>query len=232
VTGLVPMAAEACSLAGCLNDGLELQRTFVVSVKHGGKPLAGVRVGIRENGESKLSAITGPDGNARITNLVPGEYWLDTDLLGISAGSQCFHIASRASFLAKKHVAYAWGDLAPGFRRAAGRLIDSEPGRGENPIWNLIHRVEVPIREAHLRLQDPINSTAFEATSAKDGSFSFDGIPNGTYVLHVEGGQSGRDYDNTDQLITIGPTAKRDTLLLVRRDAGGGSCGGTGLELW
>lgn len=90
--------------------------------------------------------------------------------------------------------------------------------------------MEVPIREAHLKLQDPIGGTAFETISAEDGSFSFDGIPAGTYVLHAEGGQSDRDYDSTDQLIKIGPTAKRDTLILVRRDAGGGSCGGTGLE--
>lgn len=231
VSVLFPAAAHGCSMAACLNGGFELQGTFVVSVRHRGKPIGGVRVEIMANGERKLSVATGPDGNARITSLSPGEYWLDTDLLGISAGSQCFHIASRSSLRAKKRIAYDWGDLAPGFRRAAGRLIDSEPGKGGSPIWNMIHRVEVPIRGAHLKLQDPIDGTTREATSAEDGSFSFDGMPRGTYVLHAEGGQSDRDYESTDQLIRIGPTAKRDTLLLVRRDAGGGSCGGTSLEL-
>ena len=128
-------------------------------------------------------------------------------------------------------MSYDWGDLAPGFRRAEGRLIDSEPGKGENPIWNIIHRVEVPIRGAHLKLQNPVDGATFETTPAEDGSFSFDGVPSGTYVLHAEGGQSDRDYDSTDQLISIGPTAKRDTLLLVSREAGGGSCGGNHLEL-
>jgi hypothetical protein len=159
----------------------------------------------------------------------PGEYWLDTDYLGISAGSQCFHIAASPSFKAKKRIAYEWGALAPGFRRAAGRLTDSEPGTGEAPIWNLIHRVEVPIRAARLTLRSPLSTEVFETTTDENGSFSFVGVPNGTYVLHAEGGKSDREYEATDILIAVGATAKRDNLLLVREDAGGGSCGGTGL---
>jgi len=124
VSACFPATALGCSLAGCLNGGVELQRTFVVSVKYAGKLIAGVRVDVKANGESRLSAITGPDGNARITNLTPGEYWLDTDLLGVSAGSQCFHVAPGWSLRARKRVSYDW---------AISRLASAEP-RGANRL--------------------------------------------------------------------------------------------------
>jgi hypothetical protein len=65
-----------------------------------------------------------------------------------------------------------------------------------------------------------------------DGRFSFEGVASGTYVLHIEGGAAGeRSYDATDQLIRLDDTATRSFLVLKRRDAGAGSCGGTELEL-
>jgi hypothetical protein len=73
----------------------------------------------------------------------------------------------------------------------------------------------------------------YRTTSDPNGAFAFDGIPNGTYVLHIDAGkvQPDRDYEASNQLIDLGPTAKRDLLLLKRREASGGSCGGTSLEL-
>ncbi len=43
-------------------------------------------------------------------------------------------------------------------------------------------------------------------------------------MLHVDGGTeaNGRDYESSDLLVALGNTAKWDTLLLSRRDAGGG----------
>jgi hypothetical protein len=128
-------------------------------------------------------------------------------------------------------VKLEWGDEAPATRRIAGRLIDSQPGTGENPIWNIIHRVNVPITEARLNLQDPVTRKSFSTTSDQTGTFAMEGIPAGIYVLHIEGGSGGRDYEPTDLLIRLSPRATRDALELTRREAGGGSCGGTSLDL-
>jgi hypothetical protein len=98
-------------------------------------------------------------------------------------------------------------------------------------LWNLVHRVNVPISGARLRLQNPTTGAVFSATSDQDGVFAFDRIPSGTYVLHAEGGKSWRDYEVTDVLITLSPTASKNTLVLTRRDPGGGDCGGTSLDL-
>ena len=228
----------ACSVAGCAVDGVELRANFIVGVTHQGRPLPGVSVEIRgfggEKNDGKLfSGLTGSNGKVDIGALPPGVYWLDAEYLGIFAGSQCFHIAPSASAKAKKRLTYEWGDLAPGVRQMAGRLIDSQPGQGETPILNLIHRVEVPIAHARMRVQNPLTGAAYSTESGVDGHFSFGQLPAGTYVLHIDGGtvSNGRDYESTDLLVALSEKAKWDTLLLSRRDAGGGSCGGTYLEL-
>jgi hypothetical protein len=92
--------------------------------------------------------------------------------------------------------------------------------------------MEVPIVGAGLRLQDPITHAIYLASSGQDGRFSFEGIPSGTYVLHIEGGAAGdRGYDATDQLINLDASASRNWLVFKRSEGGGGSCGATELDL-
>ena len=241
VLGLLLAAStpsSACSVAGCPGNGVEMRRTFVVDITYGGKPLPGVAVKVRGLGAEKnanelFSSVTARNGKVSVGELPPGNYWLDTDFLGISAGSQCFHLAPSSSHSAKKRIAYEWGDSAEGFRRMAGRLVDSQPGHGSSPIMNQIHRVDVPIVHAKMKLQNPITAAVYSTESDAEGHFTFDHVPPGTYVLHVEGGTvtDGRDYESTDVLVALSDKAKWGTLLLSRRDGGGGSCGGTYLEL-
>ena len=165
-------------------------------------------------------------------SLPPGGYWLEANLLGISAAYQCFHVNQQSSRIAKRNLTYDWGDEAPATLRIAGKLIDSQPEIGGNPLWNILHRIDVPNSGASLKLRNPTTGEVDTTTSGSDGQFTFDPIPDGTYVLHIEGGSAGdRRYDSTDLLIAIAPSARRNSLLLTRRDAGGGSCGGTSLEL-
>lgn len=229
---LFPLHGTACSLVGCLDHGIEMNRDFVVVVRHEGKPLKGVTVKVTDASAAlRFSAETTSTGAASISGLPPGDYWLDVSFLGIGAGYECFHVSERPSRHAKQRVKFEWGDEAPATRRIVGRLVDSQPGTGGNPIWNMIHRVNVPITEARLNLQDPITRRIFPTTSDQNGTFAMDGIPAGIYVLHIEGGSGGRDYEPTDLLIRLSPSASRDELELTRREPGGGSCGGTSLDL-
>jgi hypothetical protein len=232
----IPVSTVACSLVGCLDRGVELRRNFIVTVTHQDKPLPGVSVQITGNsdvaGHQSLSELTGADGTAHFASLPPGDYWIKADLLGIEAGYECFHINSFASRKAKKTRRYEWGDMAPAFRQAIGRLVDSQPGKGGNPLENLLHRVNVPIVDARLELRQLSMSTVYTTVSDANGHFAFDQVPEGTYVLHIEARTSGdRSFDSTDLLIQLSITAKQSTLLLARREAGGGSCGGTSLEI-
>jgi hypothetical protein len=123
---LVAIPAGACSLAGCQDRGIEMRNDFAVRIRHADKPLPGATVEITgpqgTSGAKKFAVITDKDGIARITKLVPGDYWLNAEYLDISAAYHCFHVNERPSRKAKRNLAYDWGDLAPGTRRIAGKL--------------------------------------------------------------------------------------------------------------
>jgi hypothetical protein len=234
---LVAVPAGACSLVGCQDRGIEMRNDFAVKIRHADKPVPGTTVEITgpqgPSAAKKFTVKTDKDGIARIANLPPGDYWLNAEYLNIGAAYQCFHVNERPSRGAKRNLAYDWGDLAPGTRRIAGKLLDSQPGKGGAPIWNLLHRVDVPIVAAKLTLQNVTTRAVYHTASDANGAFAFDGIPNGTYLLHIDAGkvEPDHDYDASDHLISLGPTAKRDSLLLKRQEGSGGSCGGTSLEL-
>jgi hypothetical protein len=234
---LVAVPAGACEVTGCMDGGIEMRSDFSVKLRHADKPLPGATVEIigpqNTSGAKKFTVTTDKDGIAPITNLAPGDYWLNAEYLDIGAAYHCFHVKERPSRTAKRNLAYDWGDLAPGTRRIAGKLLDSQPGKGGTLIWNLGHSVEVPISGAKLTLQGATTNAVYHTTSDANGAFAFDGIPNGTYVLHIDAGkvEPDRSYEANDHLISLGSNAKRDSLLLKLREARGGSCGGTSLEL-
>ena len=206
-----------------------MNRTFKVVITHNDRPLADANIRVTGKGRA-VDFKTGSDGIVRVTGLAPGEYWLSAEFLGISAAyEECFHINESPSFRAKRKLRYAWGDGAPSTQQIAGRMTDSQPGKGGNLIWNLTHRVEVPIVGATLKLQDPTSGAVYVQTSDGDGQFMFGSVSSGTYVLHIEGGKAGdQEYDATDQLIAVDARANRANLQFMRREGG---CGGTYLEL-
>ena len=214
-----------------------MRSTFTVTIRHTEKPLPGATVEIRgpqgAPEATKFIVATDDNGIAHIANLAPGDYWLDAEYLGIGAAYECFHVNEEPSRNAKNDMVYDWGDLAPGTSRIAGKLIDSQPGKGGTPIQNLIHRIDVPIAGANLTLRSATSGAVYQAISDSDGAFAFDGLPRGTYVLHIDAGmgEPGREYEASDQLIALDPVAKDDSLLFKRREATGGRCGGTSLEL-
>ena len=197
--------------------------------------MRGATVEITSNAEGKLatpfSGITASNGIVRASGLPPGEYWLHAELMGVTAAYHCFHVAQRTSRSAKRRVRYEWGDFAAATRQVAGRLIDSQPGTGETPLWNQIHRRNLPVIGSTLKLQDPFTGRVFTATSEMNGEFAFHAVSDGLYVLRVEGGRSNRDFETADKLIRVSTKARWSKLTLTRRDAGGGDCGGTVLEI-
>jgi hypothetical protein len=224
--------SSACSLASCANRGIEVRRDFTIRITHAKKPLPGVTVQVTSQGSQRFSGITLTDGAVHVIGLAPGDYWLNAEFLGIGAAYECFHISDQPSGEAKRKLTFEWGNDAETTRRIAGKLIDPQPGKGGTPLWNLLHRVDVPIRGAALKLQNPLTGATYNMDSDSDGSFAFDAIANGTYVLHITGGGTeSREYDPTHLLIELSPSASRNMLLLKRREGGGGSCADTSLDL-
>jgi hypothetical protein len=220
--------SAACSMAGCLNNGDEVRPTFTIVVTHDERPLAGVNFHIAAKGAEMFSGVTDDRGTIHVQALAPGLYWLNGDLLGTGVVYTCFHVSAKPSRKAKIRLSCAWGDESPASSRIAGRLVASQPGKGGTPIWNLTHRVDMPISGASLTLRDPISHAVYIMTSDQDGHFFFDGLPNGTYVLHIEGGSAGEfTYDPTDSVVKLDNTARRGELLFK---SGLSGCGGSELE--
>ncbi len=221
--------AFGCSVAGCPNNGDEMRPGFTIRVTHTDKPLAGVNFHVVARGAEQFSGVTDESGSIRVPKLPPGMYWLHGDLLGTGVVYTCFHISAKPSRKAKARLAYTWGDDAPATTRIAGRIVVSQPAKGGTPIWNVTHRVDVPLASAGMTLRDPVSQAAYMTTSDKDGHFSFDGLANGTYVLHVEGGSADEfTYDPADSVIELANSAKRAALLFKGGPSG---CGGNELAL-
>ena len=230
---LAPISsAFACSAASCIGDGIELTRSFDVGVKHDGKPLRGVNVYITPNagdgGGAVVSGATSSNGSFRVRDLPPGKYWLDSELLGVSAGSQCFHVEARPSPSARAKIRYDWGDLAPATRTLEGRFVYGDPGQGGTRLWNFLHQVDVPVEAATLSLRSPFGGETYSAASDSYGHFLFALVPEGLYVLHIDAGRTsgGHYYESADLLIRLGRSARSDGILLKDTIADFGGCGG------
>jgi hypothetical protein len=216
-------------MAGCPNNGNEMRPAFTIMVTHDERPLAGVDFHIKAKAAERFSGITDEKGIVHIPALPPGLYWLDGDILGTGVVSTCFHVGEKTSKRAKTKLTYSWGDEAPATTRIAGRLIVSQPAKGGTPIWDLTHKVDIALATVDLTLHDPISHAAYMTTSDKDGQFSFEGLPNGTYVLHIQGGKAGEfTYDPTESVIKLAGSAKRSELLFKGGPSG---CGGNELAL-
>jgi hypothetical protein len=219
-------------MVACLNSGRELRSDFIVSVTHGDKPLPGVTVQISHNAEGNhdkfFSGKTTADGTIRISKLSPGDYSLNVELLGIFADGECFHVSRHASTKAQKKVDLVWGEFPHATSQIAGSLVNSQLGKGGDPLQNRAHRVDLPISHAKLTLRSPFTDAVYEAVSDTDGHFAFSETPNGLYVLHVEGGATpgGRTFEPANLLFRLSDSAKQKMIEVKQYDPAGGSCGG------
>src|ERR1041385_1705148 len=214
---------NACILGSCFST--EVRPSFMVLVTHSAKPLAGVSVEVSGN-DRQVSFTTGAEGTVAISSLQPGEYQIDVRFLGISAAHECVKVSASPTRKAQRKFSYEWGDKAPATQRIAGTL--SQPGKVITVSKNLIEAEVVPVVGTKVNLQDPINGTVYTTSTDKNGYFALDGVPEGIYVLHLEGGGGDGDaYGYTDELIELSSHAKNKFLEFIR----GGDCGGTHMEL-
>jgi hypothetical protein len=89
-------------------------------------------------------------------------------------------------------------------------------------LWNAIHRVAVPISGAKLRLENAITNQTFNTTSDALGRFDFGSVQDGTYVLRIKGGETGRSYDPTEIVLKVRRRASAGTLEFTRTES---NCG-------
>lgn len=228
---LQPVLCFACSDVACVGNGTEFSKDFAVAIAFRKQPISDAIVKISGNG-TEFFEKSDTNGVAHIRNLSPGLYWIEAEVFGTGVAYQCFHVEAVASSKARRKLRLQWGNDAPAVTAIQGRIVDLQPDKTGKPAFDLLHRVEVGIAATHFQLRDPISHISYAAISDDKGRFIFHQVPEGTYVLHAEGGQAGdRVYDGTDLVIALSARGRPGSLLLARREAAGGSCGGTSLEI-
>lgn len=79
-----------------------------------------------------------------------------------------------------------------------------------------------PIGGATTLLEDALTREAMPSKSDEKGLFRFAAVPDGVYVLHIEGGATTRAYTPTDMIVPVSRTATRDSLVLTLKENGCG----------
>jgi hypothetical protein len=217
-----------------------MEANFRIMIKLGRTGLHGAKVEITALPPGRLivTELTDSSGRATIKKLPWGEYHIRVSYLGVTAGDECFHVRAQSSASARSTLRHGWGGYGVSMRAVAGSLEESQPGKGVtlmrgnggallvgeggHPILNFDHGVTVPIEGATTSLENALTREVLRSQSDDKGLFRFPAVPDGIYVLHIEGGKTARAYAPTDMIVPVSHTATRDSVVLTLSED---SCG-------
>ena len=223
-------AAVGCSLRSYQEQ--PATPDFVVVVTHGSKPIPGVEVIVTHSPGASvfLSVSTDERGVAEIHGLPAGKYWLAASYRDIEAGRELIEVTSKAK-KPKKQFNFRWADYSYEMRAVGGKLAGLAKGNSGHPLQDLIHPVEVSHPGIPITLRNAFSDEEYRTTSDSSGTFLFDPLSTGTYILTIGGGAKsfgGQIADPTTFVIDVTESAKRDLLPLRLQDGG---CGEVEYEL-
>jgi hypothetical protein len=203
--------AAACAQSTCLGKGVAVRSDFSVQVTIDGNsmPNATVKISTQKE-ENVFSATTDALGSVRL-KLPPGAYRLTTELMGARTEDYCFHVNKRGA----RSLTYEWaGAYVVKTPHIAGKFIDVRLVRN-GEFSDSGQPLEVPLGGVKFKLQDPLTAQVWSAASDENGNFAFDSVPEGIYVLHVEGGiaPGGRQYHPVDLQIRLEHKSARGPLI-------------------
>jgi hypothetical protein len=227
---IAPRAAVGCSLRSYQEQ--PVRPDFVVVVTHGNKPIPGVEVVVTPSpGPSAfLTASTDERGASEIHSLPAGKYWLVASYRGIEAGRELIEVSPKTK-KPRKQFNFRWADYSYEMRAVGGKLTGLVKGNTGHPLQDLIHPVEVSHPGIPITLRNAFSDEEYQTISDSSGTFLFDPLPIGTYILTIGGGAKsfgGQIADPTTFVIDLTESAKRDSLPLRLQDGG---CGGAEYDL-
>jgi Carboxypeptidase regulatory-like domain len=227
---IAPRATVGCSVRSY--EPQPVQPDFLVVVTHRAKPIPGVEVVVTPSpgASAFLTVSTDEKGTAVVHGLPPGRYWLAASYRGIEAGRELIEVSSKAR-KPKTQFDFRWADYSYETRAVSGKLTGLMKGNSGQPLQDVIHPVEVVHPGVPIKLRGAFSDEEYQTTSDSSGTFLFDPLPPGTYILTIVGGTksfNGRTADSTTLVIDTTAAAKRDFLSLQLQDGG---CGETAYEL-
>ena len=227
---IAPYAAVGCSARSY--ELVPVKSDFAVVITHLGRPIRGVEVVVTPNpgASAFLTLSTDENGVAEVHGLPAGEYWVAASYGDIEAGRELIAVSPKAK-KPKRQFDFHWAEYSEEMRTVSGRLTGLVKGNTGKPLQDLIHPIEVVHPGILITLRNAFSDHEYQTSSDSSGTFRFDPLPTGTYILTIGGGATsfaGQIADPTTFVIDLSESAKRDFLLLRLQDGG---CGGAEYEL-
>lgn len=197
-----------------------------ITITHRGAAIAGIPVRVTREGEAAaevFSASTDEHG-AVVTGILPvGRYYLVATYLGFEAGEEWIEVVAGRSETAKSEFAFRWADDTYVVHRVDGSLSGLVPGNSGNALQNLLHPVETVYSGVRVTLKSAFSDPTYSTISDSTGRFIIDPVPDGIYLLTIEGGMmsvSGRGADETTAIVDVSHSAASGFLPMRLKDTG------------
>lgn len=204
---------------------LELTRVppdVTVSVTHDQAPIAGIEVTVVSVSSTGpvFTGVTDERGHVSIRGLATGRYFLAASHLGFEAGKEWIEVVAVPDRKTTNHFDFAW-DSHYQVRRIAGTLAGIAPGRTGNDWMDIIQPVRAVYGGVAVTLRNAFGEDEYRTHSNRDGEFLIEHVPDGIYVLTIDGGEEAMSgtADVTRRLVDVKSSARRETLPLELRDS-------------
>jgi hypothetical protein len=227
---LASAAAFCCSLRSM--QYLPVRSDLTISITHGGSPISGIEVRVfRDHDPSKvvLAGITDEHGIFQIPGLPPGRYDLLAEHKGFTAGHEWIEVTESRTAGRKARFTFEW-DSEFQLKKVEGKLTALERGTTGNKIMDIVHPRVVPHIGVALSLENAFSNVSYRTVSDSTGTFIFEEVPSGIYVLTIAGGKTSMigEAQETSVLIDVSNSAHQENLPLQLNDSG---CGGASYQL-
>lgn len=214
---------------------LELRQVssrLTVVVTHRKKPIAGIKVQIipEKRVDPVFTSSTDERGIVLIDGLAAGRYYLTASYEEFEAGKEWIEVVAVPKAKIKKRFDFQWADWSYQTRRVAGTLTGLVPGNTGHPLMDIAHPNPTVYPGVAITLKNAFAEDERHTISDSTGAFLFDHVPEGIYILTIEGGMKSiaGNADITRQVIDVIRTGDRDSLPLELKGTG---LGGAEFEL-
>lgn len=210
-------------LGGSLGS-MELKRVppdITVAVTHDKAPIANIEVTVVPvNGAGPVFiGLTNQLGHLYIRGLASGRYLLTAAHAGFEAGKESIEVVAAADDSTINHFNFEWNsDFQT--RRIAGRLTGLAPGSTGHEWMDIVHPVRAVYGGVAITLRNAFGADEYRTLSNRDGEFLIDNVPEGIYVLTIDGGEQeiGGTAEVTRRLVDVSSSQSREDLPLELRE--------------
>jgi hypothetical protein len=195
-------------------------------------PIPGVEITVMTGAPGTSAIFTGSTderGVVKIRGLSSGKYELVASYRDIVEAGREWIEVNPCVREARKQFDFQWADYSYEMRSVRGKLTGLVKGNTGHPLQDVIHPIEVVHPEIPIPLRNAFSDEEYQTTTDSCGTFLFDPLPPGTYILTIGGGTKsfgGQIADPTTFVVDLTESAKRDLLRLQD-----GGCGGAEYEL-